>query len=77
MKNAVTKVPVTKRALLQRVNRALAKQGQAVKTWRTFGRKGKLFLIDLNGPLLDANVDLVALAKRLGAIQEWEALSKD
>ncbi len=74
-------VPVSQRALLQRINRALAKDEEMVKRLR--GEKwehemGRYFKVDFNRNfVLEKHVDLEATAKELGVIKPWEKMAED
>lgn len=74
------KVAVSRRAVLQRVNRKLAPQLKALKAWRTSGlryKAGDLFHLDLNrNAILNINVDLESFAREVGALQPWESLTE-
>jgi hypothetical protein len=67
---------VTKRALLQRINRALRKREEMVRTlrgerWRN--DLGDYFRIDLSrNVILEKHVDLRELGHRLKVLQAWE-----
>jgi hypothetical protein len=76
------KAPITERALLQRVNRALADEGKAVSRPRGKPRAdgpgplGAFFMVDVKKKdVVQRNVDLVKLAKKLGAIKDYEELA--
>jgi hypothetical protein len=77
----VTKVPITERALLQRVNRALADDGKVVNRPRGKPRAdgpgdlGAFFIVDLKKKaVVEKNVDLVKLAKKLEVLRDYEQL---
>jgi hypothetical protein len=81
-----TKVPVTERALIQRINRKLAADNQLLRTaryirddrggWYPNPDLGRYYVIDLNGNLLIyRDVDLEQLARELAAIAPWEQLA--
>lgn len=69
-------VPVTMRALLQRINRALALDAEVLKTAR--GQRaemelGQFYTIDQRrNVIVDKDVDPEALARKLGALKEYE-----
>ena len=76
------KNPVSKCALLRRVNRRLAKDLQQLKVWRSFGhhggeswQPGDFCHVDheLNA-MLECRVDLEAFARELGVLRESECL---
>jgi hypothetical protein len=67
-------IPVTRSALVQRLNRALAKDD---KTLRANRREHTYMLIDLNvNGCLDRDVDLEGLGRELNVLAEWEKLEK-
>jgi hypothetical protein len=72
------KVPVSERALRQRVRRALAARGEDLRRSRQHLRKtlGRYFVVGKSG-VIAKNVDLVKLATELDLIQPWEAPPKE
>ena len=68
--------PVTLRALLQRLNRKLAKEGEVLKTLR--GQRyandlGRYYIVNLDRKAIDTtDVDPVALGRALGVLAAWE-----
>jgi hypothetical protein len=70
-------VPVSYRALYQRVDRVLAKKGQRLRVYRGGSKAGEwlgdLFIVDtnLNVPV-EGDVDLEALGKELGVLEPFE-----
>ena len=78
----VEKYPVSKRALIQRINRQLAKKGQHLRTSRSNGEKnnlGAFYIVDQNTviALYYSAEDLVDLAKALEVWGGWEELAKE
>jgi hypothetical protein len=69
-----TKVRVSERSLVQRVNRKLAKGGEVLKAGR--GRDaGEWYIVDLSlNAVVRHNVDVEALARELGALRPWESV---
>jgi hypothetical protein len=71
-------VPVTVRALLQRVNRALQEDDKVLKSSRgarAEAELGRFYMIDQRrNVIVDKAVDLDALARKLGALKEYEHL---
>jgi hypothetical protein len=71
-------VPVTVRALLQRVNRALDSDGRVLKSSRGARAEealGRFYVIDQRrNVIVDKAVDLEAFARKLGALKEYEHL---
>lgn len=76
-----SKVPITHRALVQRINRVLAKEGEQLKSYR--GGKwdsdlGRYYIIDLNrNVLVRGDVDLEALGRKLKVLAEYEAIEEE
>ena len=75
------KVQISGRALTQRINRALAKEGQALRSARSERDQrelGSFFIIDLNRNAIEAqHCDLVKLGRELGVLKAWEVLEKN
>jgi hypothetical protein len=75
------KVSVTQRALIARINRALAKQDELLKTCRedgpSFHQLGRYYIVDINrNMLLHSDIDLEELGRELGVFRGYEALAK-
>jgi hypothetical protein len=74
------KVPITERALIQRINRALAKEGQilrAARGERSRAELGDYYIVDLSRNTVEAqHCDPIKLGKELGVLQAWEVLEK-
>jgi hypothetical protein len=66
-------VPVNRRALIARVDRALIKQGRELRIARRGGMSN--FLVIDNDAIADNEVDLEALARKIGAMEPWERLA--
>jgi hypothetical protein len=74
------KISLSKRAVIQRIQRKLAKRGQMLRTYRRtllpFHGAGDFCVIDLSrNEVIDTQSDLEAFAKELGVIQEYEILN--
>jgi hypothetical protein len=74
------KVPITERALTQRINRLLRPEGRTLKTTRGNGRAhaelGAYYVLDLTRhAVVRTDVDLSAYAIELGALQPYEVLT--
>ena len=71
------KKPVTERALAQRINRALAKEGQALHANRSTERDiGGWYIVDLRHNRIEAtHVELETLGRELGVMKPWECLA--
>lgn len=74
------KVPVSGRGVLQRVNRALEKKHHQIRKNRSFethAEWGRYYRLDLTkGAVIGKNVNLEKLARDLGCLEAWEALSE-
>jgi|GEM_PF-929567 len=74
-----TKGQVSPQALLQRINRAMAKEDQVLKTtrgerWR--GELGDHYIVDINlNAVIAQHCDLEALSTELGVLKNWETLA--
>jgi hypothetical protein len=75
-----TEVPVSERALLARINRKLAHEGERVlkkrSAWAAWGPPERdFYAIDINRNMVIADhVDLESWGKELGVFAEWEVL---
>ena len=69
-------VAVTLRAVLQRLNRVLEKEGKAIKAPRGRGSNLGRFLVDTKrGEVVAIDLDatkLVAMARAVGVVKPWE-----
>jgi len=72
-------VPVSERALIQRINRALKGDGEMLKAARSprvADELGQHFIVRLTGKrnnvVTQRHVDVEALGRRLGVLSEWE-----
>lgn len=74
-----TKVPVTERALVQRINRALRDQGEVLKKSRgtqAFLDVGEFYILDIRGNFVaHMNVDIAELGRTLGILKDYEQLA--
>lgn len=74
-------VPVTVRAVLQRINRKLAPESQVVR--KTRGSRaiqdlGEYYLLDWNrNVVLDSRVDVERLGRKLKLVGDWESVVAD
>jgi hypothetical protein len=69
-------IAVNRRALVARVERALAKQDRELHVDR-IGNKLRLYLVDTKKQaVVDTDVDLEALAREVGAMKPWERLAE-
>ena len=77
-------VPITHRALFQRVNRVLTKKGNRLRTYRG-GRGGRwwsdlgnLYIIDVNrNTIVRGHCDLEKLGKELDVLAAYERLDEE
>jgi hypothetical protein len=71
-----TTIPVSERALIQRINRVLAKEDQVLKATRGMQASldlGRYFILDCRANfVLDKHLDLKALGRKLGCLRAWE-----
>ena len=70
-------VPVSLRAVCQRLARALARDGRTLKKTRAApARKeiGDYFIVNGGGEIIAHHVDLVQLARKIGVLQPYEHL---
>ena len=79
-KKKVTKVPVSMRALIQRINRKLAQDEQILRATRGDGRTrqefGDYYIVNTRTNGVDANhVDPEELARELKVLRDWEEVS--
>jgi len=71
------KVGVSKRAVLARVNRKLAADGEALRAYRTYQPRGEYYHIDLNKNWLIAEfTNLEPFAREIGVLKPWEKLEE-
>ena len=72
----VITVPISERALVQRINRALAKDGETLRKARsaqTASSVGEYFIVDVKkNSVARARVDLVELGRELKLIAPYE-----
>ena len=74
-------IPITKRALLQRVNRALNKEDRQLK--KAVGARlqqnvGEYYVVDLRlNAVAMLDVDPVELARKLEVLQPWERVANE
>lgn len=78
VREPIGKVPVSKRALFQRVNRTLKKQGKAIKTTRADRWRedlGDHYIIDMSRNVIVAgHIDLEEYGREIGALRDYEEL---
>jgi hypothetical protein len=75
------RVEVSKRALIQRINRVLGKQDEVLRVTRTARSKqeyGDYMIIDTRlNAFVSATDDIEALGRELEVLAEWEKLLED
>jgi hypothetical protein len=75
------KTPVTARAVIQRINRKLKADLQALKISRTEKARldcGDYFILDYRkNYLIEHDVDIEAKARELGVLRPWEAVANE
>lgn len=78
---ARTKVPISRHALTQRLNRALAKEDRQLKKSRGERARqdcGEYYVLDTTGNyIVEKDVDLETLGREWEVLQEWEELVED
>jgi hypothetical protein len=75
----MTKVPVSTRALSQRINRALAKDGKKLVKARSAEIEetlGSWYIVNGQG-VDDCQIDLEEYARELGVLKGWECVEGD
>ena len=72
------KVPVSERALIQRIRRALQAKGEDLRIARDHQRKmlGKYYVVGKRG-VIAKNVNLVRVAEQMKLLEPWEAAPKE
>lgn len=73
------KIPVSRRNLFQRINRALAKKGRRLRTHtvRQTGTPGALFVVDTKRRrVISTQQDLEQLAVQLGVLEDFEEVEQ-
>lgn len=75
------KVKISSRALMQRINRRLAKEGEVLRTSRgtsEIHNLGNYFIVDLRTNSVTAHQidDLEGLAREIGVIKPYEELGE-
>ena len=68
-------IPLTQRALYQRLSRALARDGKRLKKTRAAparSRLGDFFIVNDNGGIVAHHVDLRQLARELDVLRPYE-----
>lgn len=80
-KGGLGKVPVTVRAVVQRINRKLAPEGEVLKTPRSTRLRqevGDFYVLDVNHNWVTAkDVDPEELGRELEVLRPWEEVRDD
>jgi hypothetical protein len=74
---AAARDPVSRTALMKRVNRRLAHDGEklhASRSWMALHNFGAYYVLDRNGVVLAWHIELVQFAKELGCFRPGEFL---
>lgn len=77
MKRGNMKVAISERALIQRLNRTLAKDGEKLRKRRGDGYHdtGDFYIIDVEKNCVAyMDVDIEQLGRKLGVLAKWETL---
>jgi hypothetical protein len=70
-------VPVNRRSLLVRLERASKKSGHKIRVDR-LGQKTRYLLIDkFKNELVEVDIDLEEYAKRIGVMEPWEVIADE
>lgn len=82
MNSKTKKVPVSRRALVQRINRALKKDRENLKTCssnsRSYNTLGEYYIIDLGtNCIIHTDVDIEAVGRKRDILKQWEILVDD
>jgi len=75
-----TRVPVTERALVQRLNRSLAADGMQLKKTvgaRAFATLGDYYVVDISRNfVVEKEIDIESLGRKRKVLAEWEVLEE-
>ena len=75
------KIHISESALIQRLNRAMGKEGMRVKKSRgskMFSQVGEFYVVDINSNFVcGQDVSLEELGKKWECLAGWETLAKD
>jgi hypothetical protein len=73
-------LPVTTRALTERIARVLARNGQTLRKTRGAPARsaiGDLYILDAKNVIVATNVDLMQLARETGVLKSYEQLIEE
>jgi hypothetical protein len=73
-KKSPATVPVNRRALIARVDRALAKQGRELRIARRGGMSN--FVVIHDEAIADNDADLEKLGRKIGVLEPWKRLAE-
>jgi len=79
--NTATRAPISERAAYARLNRALAREGQALRRCRedsrSFHNLGHYYVVDLSlNCVVASHCDLEQLARETGVLKDWETIEE-
>jgi hypothetical protein len=73
------KIEISERALFQRVQRRLGSSGDTLKVPRGERMRrelGPYYVVNSRSTITDSRINLESYARKLGALQPWEALER-
>jgi hypothetical protein len=71
MEKKMMKAPISVLAVIRRINRKLAAKGQILKkARRPWVKPMRYYIVDLSGNVMDADIDPLELARKLGVLKE-------
>jgi hypothetical protein len=86
-KPKIKKVPISERALIQRINRRLKQDGEMLRSargtwhqgrWYPDSNLGRYYIIDfMRNFVIHVRVDLEAYGRELEVLREWEELQAE
>lgn len=74
-----SKVPISVRALVKRLNRRLGEDGEQLRRARAGTRQAEsvgAYYRTSNARVVDRDVDLIALGRRLGVLRDFEVVDQ-
>ena len=72
------KAPISMLAVIGQINRKLATKGQILKKARhPWVKPKRYYILDLSGNVMDADVDPLELARKLGVLREGEEVERE
>ena len=67
-------VPVSTRALVQRLNRTLSKKGEVIKSGRGKAATLGYYVLNFKKGIVDKNINLESFGRKYSALEPWEQL---